>query len=145
MDTATSAGSDEKTSPMEWALATLLGKSATQEKSKPSGALGINAERFNSFVARLTSNSIEGRKGLVCEPQKMQEFLKAEVVSQAHKYFHPAPAMSARGDRRRILSNEFESGSSGRGAPLSHLCWFARVRRESLAKGAGEYACRESK
>jgi hypothetical protein len=40
-----------------------------------------DAERFNSSVARLTSNSIEELQGLVCELQKMQEFLKSEVDS----------------------------------------------------------------
>jgi len=41
--------------------------------------------------------------------------------------------MSVRGDRRS--SNELESESNGKG--LSHLCWFARASRESIAKGAG--------
>ena len=79
MDTPTSAAPDEKTPPLELALATQL-KSAT-EKSKPSGPLEISAERFNSSVARLTSNSIEELQGLVSELQKMQEFLKSEVDS----------------------------------------------------------------
>ena len=78
MDTPTSAAPDEKTPPLELALATQL-KSATQEKPKPSGPLEISAERFNSSVARLTSNSIEELQGLVSELQKMQEFLKSEV------------------------------------------------------------------
>jgi hypothetical protein len=81
MDTPTSAAPDEKTPPLELALATQLSKSATQEKSIPSGQLEISAERFNSSVARLTSNSIEELQGLVCELQKMQEFLKSEVDS----------------------------------------------------------------
>jgi len=81
MDTPTSAAPDEKTPPLELALATQLSKSATQEKSKPSGQREISAERFNSSVARLTSNSIEELQGLVCELQKMQEFLKSEVDS----------------------------------------------------------------
>ena len=80
MDTPTSAAPDEKTPPLELALATQL-KSATQEKPKSSGALEISAEQFNSSVARLTSNSIEELQGLVCELQKMQEFLKSEVDS----------------------------------------------------------------
>jgi hypothetical protein len=50
-----------------------------EEKSKPSGPLEISAERFNSSVARLTSNSIDELQGLVSELQKMQEFLKSEV------------------------------------------------------------------
>ena len=78
MDTPTSAAPDEKTPPLELALATQLGKSATQEKSKPSGPLEIGAERFSS-VARLTSSSINELQGLVSELQKMQEFLKSEV------------------------------------------------------------------
>ena len=81
MDTPTSAAPDEKTPPLELGLATQLGKSTTQEKSKSSGSLEIGAERFNSSVARLTSNSIEELQGLVCELQKMQEFLKSEVDS----------------------------------------------------------------
>ena len=79
MDTPTSAAHVEKAPPLELALATQLSKSATQEKSKPSGQLEISA--FNSSVARLTSNSIEELQGLVCELQKMQEFLKSEVDS----------------------------------------------------------------
>ncbi len=75
MDTSTSAAPDEKTPPLDLALATQL----SQEKSKPSGTLEINVERFNSSVARLTSNSIDGLQGLVSELQKMQEFLKSEV------------------------------------------------------------------
>jgi hypothetical protein len=75
MDTPTSAAPDEKTPPLE------LSKSATQENPKPSGQLEISAERFNSSVARLTSNSIQELQGLVCELQKMQEFLKSEVDS----------------------------------------------------------------
>jgi len=81
MDTPTSAAPDGKTPPLELALATQLSKSATQEKSNLSGQPEISAERFNSSVARLTSNSIEELQGLVCELQKMQEFLKSEVDS----------------------------------------------------------------
>ena len=74
MDTPTSAAPDEKTP----ALATQLNK----EKSKLSGQqLEISADRFNSSVARLTSNSIGELQGLVSELQKMQEFLTFEVDS----------------------------------------------------------------
>src|SRR3984893_3455776 len=69
MDTPTSAAPDEKTPTTQ----------VTNEKSKPSGPLEINVERFNSSVARLTSNSIDELQGLVSELQKMQEFLKSEV------------------------------------------------------------------
>ena len=79
MDTPTSAAPDEKTPPPELALATQLSKSATQEKSKPSGPLEISAGRISSSVARLTSNSIDELQGLASELQKMQEFLKSEV------------------------------------------------------------------
>ena len=75
MDTPKSA--DEKTSAPEETLATQPGK----EKSEPSSPLEINTERFNSSVARLTSNSIEDLHKLASELQKMQEFLKAEVDS----------------------------------------------------------------
>jgi hypothetical protein len=75
MDIPTSAARDEKTPPPEEALA----KQIREEKSKPSGRLEISAERFNSSVARLTSNSIDELQGLVSELQKMQEFLKSEV------------------------------------------------------------------
>ena len=77
MDTPTSAAPDEKTPPPEEALATQPRK----EKSNPSGPLEISAERFNSSVARLTSNSIDELQELVSELQKMQEFLKSEVDS----------------------------------------------------------------
>jgi hypothetical protein len=77
MDTPTSAAPDEKTSPPEEALATQPGK----EKSNPASPLEITTERFNSSVARLTSNSIEDLHKLASELQKMQEFLKAEVDS----------------------------------------------------------------
>ena len=79
MDTPTSAAPDEKAPSPELALATQLGKSATQEKSKSAGTLEIGAERFNSSVARLTSNSMDELHKLVSELQKMQEFLKTEV------------------------------------------------------------------
>ena len=79
MDSPTSAAPDEKTPPLELASATQLSK----EKSKPSGPLEISAERFNSSVARLTSNSIDELQGLVSELQKMQEFLKSEVDKRA--------------------------------------------------------------
>jgi hypothetical protein len=69
MDTPTSAAPDEKTPPTE----------LSNEKSKPSGPLEISAERINSSVARLTSNSIDELQGLASELQKMQEFLKSEV------------------------------------------------------------------
>ena len=52
-----------------------------KEKSKPSGQLEFSADRFNSSVARLTSNSIGELQGLVSELQKMQEFLTFEVDS----------------------------------------------------------------
>jgi hypothetical protein len=58
MDSLTSAAPDEK--PPELASATQLNK----EKSKPSGPLEISAERFNSSVGRLTSNSIDGLQAL---------------------------------------------------------------------------------
>jgi hypothetical protein len=82
MDSPTSAAPDEKTPLLELASATQLSK----EKSQPSGSLEISAERFNSSVARLTSNSIDELQGLVSELQKMQEFLKSEVDNV------PAPA-----------------------------------------------------
>ena len=71
MDSLTSAAPDEK--PPELASATQL------SKSKPSGALEISAERFDSSVGRLTSNSIDGLQALVSELQRMQEFLNSEV------------------------------------------------------------------
>ena len=75
MDTPKSA--DEKPSAPEETLATQPGK----EKSEPSTPLEINTERFNSSVARLTSNSIDDLHKLASELQKMQEFLKTEVDS----------------------------------------------------------------
>ena len=63
----------DKTPPPDLALG--------KEKSKPSGQLEFSAERFNSSVARLTSNSIGELQGLVSELQKMQEFLTSEVAS----------------------------------------------------------------
>ena len=77
MDTPTSAAPDEKTPPTEEAFAAQIRK----EKSNPSGPLEISAERFNSSVARLTSNSIDELHKLASELQKMQEFLKSEVDS----------------------------------------------------------------
>ena len=72
MDTPTSVAPDKTPLPD---LA--LGK----EKSQLSGQLEFSADRFNSSVARLTSNSIGELQGLVSELQKMQEFLTAEVDS----------------------------------------------------------------
>ena len=72
MDSPTSAAPDKTPLPD---LA--LGK----EKSKPAGQLEFSADRFNSSVARLTSNSIGELQGLVSELQKMQEFLTFEVDS----------------------------------------------------------------
>ena len=69
------ARSDDVTPPLELASATQLSK----ENSKPSGPLEISAERFNSSVGRLTSNSIDGLQALVSELQRMQEFLNSEV------------------------------------------------------------------
>ena len=77
METPTSAAPDEKTPPPEETLATQSGK----EKSNPAGPLEISTERFNSSVARLTSNSIDELHKLASELQKMQEFLKSEVDS----------------------------------------------------------------
>ena len=77
MDSPTSAALDEKTPSSEQAVATQPGK----DKSNPSGPLEINAERFNSSVARLTTNSIDELHKLASELQKMQEFLKSEVDS----------------------------------------------------------------
>ena len=77
MDTPTSAALDEKTLLSEQAVATQPSK----EKSNPSGTLEISAERFNSSVVRLTTNSIDELHKLVSELQKMQEFLKSEVDS----------------------------------------------------------------
>ena len=72
MDSPTSATPD-KTPPPDLALG--------KENSKPSGQVEISADRFNSSVARLTSNSIGELQGLVSELQKMQEFLTSEVDS----------------------------------------------------------------
>lgn len=72
MDSSTSATPD-KTPPPDLALG--------KENSKPSGQVEISADRFNSSVARLTSNSIGELQGLVSELQKMQEFLTSEVDS----------------------------------------------------------------
>jgi hypothetical protein len=71
MDTPTSAAPNDKTPPPGLAL--------SNEKSKSSGE--FSADRFNSSVARLTSNSIGELQGLVSELQKMQEFLTSEVDS----------------------------------------------------------------
>jgi hypothetical protein len=76
MDTPTSAAPDEKTSAAEEAAAT-----QSKEKSNSSSPLEASAERFNSSVARLTSNSIDELHQLAAELQKMQEFLKSEVES----------------------------------------------------------------
>jgi hypothetical protein len=73
MDTPTSAAPDDKTPPVDLALG--------KEKSNPSGQLEFSAERFNSSVARLTSNSIGELQGLVSELQKMQQFLTSEVAN----------------------------------------------------------------
>jgi len=62
MDTPTSATPDKKTHPLDLALA--------KEKSQLSGQLEFSADRFNSSVARLTSNSIGELQGLVSELQK---------------------------------------------------------------------------
>ena len=75
MDTPTSVVSDEKTPPPEETLATQPSK----EKSNPAGPLEITTERFNSSVARLTTNSIDELHKLASELQKMQESLKSEV------------------------------------------------------------------
>src|ERR1700704_4561670 len=75
MDTPTSAAPNEKTPPLEEAL------TISKEKSNPSGPLEISAERLNSSVVRLTTNSIDELHKLVSELQKMQEFLKSEVDS----------------------------------------------------------------
>ena len=77
MDTPASVALDERTPPLELAVAT----EPRKEKPNPFGPLEISTERFNSSVARLSSNSIEGLQGLVCELQKMQEFLKSEIDS----------------------------------------------------------------
>jgi hypothetical protein len=77
MDTPASAALDEKTPPPEEAVATQPGK----EKSNPSSPLEATTERFNSSVARLTTNSIDELHKLAFELQKMQEFLKSEVDS----------------------------------------------------------------
>ena len=136
MDTPTSAAPDEKTPPSEETLATQPGK----EKSNPAGPLEITTERFNSSVARLTSNSIDELHKLAFELQKMQEFLKSEVESVQRQIdsavaginiivetigpwksmagsqtLHQALATCAREDRRPTLSNAFASGSNGRG------------------------------
>ena len=74
MDTPTSAAPDEKT-PRLWR------HNSTKRSRKSLAALEISAERFNSSVARLTSNSIGELQGLVSELQKMQEFLTSEVDS----------------------------------------------------------------
>ena len=55
--------------------------SATHQKENASGPLELSADRFNSSVARLTSSSIDELRQLVSELQKMQEFLKSEVVT----------------------------------------------------------------
>ena len=142
MDTPTSAALDDKTPPSDPAVAAQPGK----EKSNPSGPLEINAERFNSSVARLTTNSIDELHKLAFELQKMQEFLKTEVESvqrqidsavaginiivetigpwkawRAHQRLHQALAAPARGDRRPILSNAFASGRNDRGATRRYL------------------------
>jgi hypothetical protein len=77
MDTTTSAVPDEKAPPPEETLATQPGK----EKPNPASPLEITTERFNTSVARLTSNSIDDLHKLASELQKMQEFLKSEVDS----------------------------------------------------------------
>ena len=73
MDSPTSAAPDKKTPSLDLALA--------KEKSQLSGQLEFSADRFNSSVARLTSNSIGELQGLVSELQKMQEFLTSELDS----------------------------------------------------------------
>jgi hypothetical protein len=76
METPTSAAPDEKAPPPEETLA-----QSGKEKSNPAGPLEITTERFNSSVARLTSNSMDELHKLASELQKMQEFLKSEVES----------------------------------------------------------------
>ena len=119
----------------------------SKEKSNPSGPLEISAERFNSSVVRLTTNSIDELHKLVSELQKMQEFLKSEVDSvqrqidsavaginiiveaigpwksiASSQILPPALAMSARGDWRPILSNVFAGSNGAAREPLSDIC-----------------------
>jgi hypothetical protein len=58
-----------------------LASQPSKEKSNPASPLELSTERFNSSVARLTTNSIDELHKLVSELQKMQEFLKSEVDS----------------------------------------------------------------
>jgi hypothetical protein len=53
------------------------GDTSQQREIESSGPLEISAERFNSSVARLTTNSIDDFTQLAAELQKMQEFLKS--------------------------------------------------------------------
>jgi hypothetical protein len=47
--------------------------------SKPLTHIEVEAERIMSSVLRLTSNSIDGLKGLSSELRQLQTFLKSEV------------------------------------------------------------------
>ena len=105
MDTPTSAAPDEKTPLPEAALATQIRK----EKSNPSRTLEISAEQFNSSVARLTSNSIAELHQLVSELEKMQQFLKSEVVSVQRQIV---------GSKSEVKSTIRQSNSPRRGSRL---------------------------
>jgi hypothetical protein len=60
---------------METEISRLLG----QKVPKPRLQIEVDAERIQSSVARLTSNSIDGLQGLASELQQLQAFLKSEV------------------------------------------------------------------
>jgi len=73
MNSPTSKEATEKT-PVATGVGS-EGKSAQTAHSK----VGIDAERIQSSIARLTSNSTDDLEKLVTELERLQEFLKSET------------------------------------------------------------------
>ncbi len=112
------------------------GDTSQQREIRSSGPLEISAERFNSSVAQLTSNSIDELHQLASELQKMQEFLKSRSkacerqinsavaginiivetigpwknMAGSAKHLHQATATSVQEDWRPPLSSAFAPG-----------------------------------
>jgi hypothetical protein len=79
MNAPTSSAAAEKSPPVDLDVEAEISRLVEENVPKQPPQIETEVERIRSSLERLTSNSIDGLRGLTSELQELQTFLNAEV------------------------------------------------------------------